>query len=51
MLKVEEPVEKDRQKGRGGEAAIFMQMPDGLCKTATQCVIANHTVEDIVVRR
>ena len=51
MLKFEEPVEKDRQKCGGGSAAIFMQIPDGLCQIATQCVIADHTVEDTVVRR
>ena len=35
----------------GGSAAIFMQIPDGLCKIATQCVIADHAVEDIVLGR
>lgn len=46
-----EPVGKVRLKGEGEEEAIFMQNPDELCKRATQCVFANHTVEDIVVRR
>ena len=33
-----EPVGKGRLKGGGGEEAILMQIPDELCKIATQCL-------------
>lgn len=51
FLKVEGPVEKGKQKGNKGDEMILMQILNGLCKIAAQCVIANHVFEDTVIGR
>lgn len=51
FLKVEGPVEKGKQKGNKGDEMILMQILNGLCKIAAQCVIANHVFEGTVIGR